>query len=67
MLAQGKPIVFKKVKLYVQNMTNGDLEVKRLEPKSNQPAPTTVAMETAPAASKPTVVVKKISKAFKSH
>ena len=34
-------------------MANGDLKVKRAEPKSNQSAPPATAMETAPAASKP--------------
>ena len=42
-----------KVRLYVQNMAKGDLEVKRAKPKSNQSAPPTAAMETAPAALKP--------------
>ena len=42
-----------KVRLYVQSMTKGDLEVKRKEPKSNQSALPALAMETAPATSKP--------------
>ena len=35
-LAKGKPIVLEKARLYVQSMTKGDLEAKRVEPKSNQ-------------------------------
>ena len=60
MLAKGKPIVLEKMRLYVQSMAKGDLEVKRVEPKSNQSAPLVAAMETAPAASKPTGVVEKM-------
>ena len=59
MLAKGKPIVLEKVMLYLQSMTNGDLEVKRVEPKSNQSAPHVAAMETAPTVSKPIGVVEK--------
>ena len=51
MLAKRKPIILEKVRLYVQNITKVDLEVNRVEPKSNQSSP--------PAASKPTVVVEK--------
>ena len=40
------------MRLYIQTMAKGDLEVKRAEPKSNQSAPHAAAMETAPAASK---------------
>ena len=35
-LAKGKPIVLENVRLYVQSMAKGDLEAKRVEPKSNQ-------------------------------
>ena len=48
-------------------MTKDDLEVKRVEPKSNQSAPHVAAMETAPAALKPAVVVEKNNRGFKSH
>ena len=69
MLAKGKSIVLEKVRLYVhvQSMTKGDLGVNRVEPKSNQSAPHLAAMETVPAASKPTVVVEKNSRGFRSH
>jgi len=50
--------VLEKVRLFVR-MVNGDLEVKRVEPKSNQLAPLAAAMETVPAASKPAGVVEK--------
>ena len=46
------------MRLYVQSMTKDDLEVKRVEPKSNQSALHVAAMTTAPAASKQAVVVK---------
>ena len=45
------------MRLYVQSMTKDDLEVKRVEPKSNQSALHVAAMTTGPAASKPAVVV----------
>ena len=45
-------------------MTKGDLEVKKIEPKSNQSAPHVAAMATAPAASKPAMVVEKNSRGF---
>ena len=51
-------------RLYVQNMAKDDLEVKRVEPKSNQSALHVAAMATAPVASKPTVVVEKNSRKF---
>ena len=57
MLAKEKSIVLKKVRLYVQSMTKGDLKVKRVEPKSSQSAPNVAAMENAHVASKPVVVV----------
>ena len=67
-LAKGKPIVLEKVMLYVQSMTKGDLEVKRVEPMSNQSALPATVMETTCAASKSAVVVeKKMSKGFRSH
>ncbi|KAG7033508.1 hypothetical protein SDJN02_03230, partial [Cucurbita argyrosperma subsp. argyrosperma] len=67
MLVEEKSIVLEKVGLYVQSMTNGDLEVKRVEPKSNRSAPHVAAMVTAPAASKPTgVVEKKMTPPFNS-
>ena len=59
MLVEGKSIVFEKVRLYVQCMAKGNLEVKRVEKKSNQLAPHVAVMETAPAASKPARVVEK--------
>ena len=56
------------MRLYIQSMVKGDLEVKRAEPKSNQSAPLVAAMETALAASKPAgVVEKKMSRVFISH
>ena len=55
------------MRLYVQRMANDDLEVKRVEPKSNQSAPHVAAMETTPAASKPPVVVGKTNRGFKNH
>ena len=67
MLAKGKPIVLEKVRLYVQSKGKGDLEVKRVEPKSNQSAPPAATMETAPATSKPAVVVEKNNRGFRSH
>ena len=68
MLVKGKSIVLEKVRFYVQNMTKDDLEVKRVEPKSNQSAPHVAVMETAPATSKLAVVMeKKISREFRSH
>lgn len=51
MLVEGKSIVLEKVRLYVQSMTKGDLEVKRVEPNSNQSALPATTMSTAPAAS----------------
>ena len=59
MLVEGKSIVLEKVRLYIQSMANGDLEVKRVEPKSNQSVPPATAIATAPAASKPSVLVEK--------
>ena len=53
--------------MYVQRMTKGNLEVKKAEPKSNQLAPHVASMATAPAASKPTVVVEKNNRGFISH
>ena len=47
------------MRLYVQKMTKGDLEVKRKEPKINQSAPPAAIMETALAASKPAGVAEK--------
>ena len=67
MLAKGKPIVLEKVRLYVQSMAKGDLLVKREKLKSNQLAPLVAAMQTAPAASKSSVVVRKSNRGFKSH
>ena len=68
MLVERKSIVLEKVRLYVQNMAKGDLEVKRVEPNSNQSTMHVAVMETAPAASKPTVVVeKKMSREFRSY
>jgi len=68
MLVEGKSFVLEKVILYVQSMAMGDLEVKRVELKSNQLAPHVAVMETAPAASKPArVVEKKMSRGFRSH
>ena len=61
---EGKSIVLEKVRLYVESMTKDDLEVKRVEPKSNQSALHVVAMTTAPAASKAAVVVEKNSRRF---
>ena len=48
MLAKGKPIMLEKTRLYVQSMAKGDLEVKRVELKSNQLALLAAAMETSP-------------------
>ena len=67
MLVEGKLIVLEKVILYVQSMAKGDLEVKRVELKSNQSAPLVAAMTTAPATSKLAVVVEKNIGRFKSH
>ena len=67
MLAKGKPIGLEKVRLYVQNMANGDLKVKRVESKSNQSTSLVAAMETTSAASKPAMVVGKNNRGFKSH
>ena len=53
-----------KVRLYIQSMAKDDLEVKRVESKSNQSALHVAAMMTAPAASKPAVVVEKNSRRF---
>ena len=39
--------MLEKVRLYVQSMAKGDLEVKKVERKSNQSAPFEAAMETA--------------------
>ena len=66
MLVKGILIGLEKVRLYVQSMTmaKGDLEVKRVEPKSNQSAPHVAAMVTAPAVSKLAVVVEKNSRGF---
>ena len=68
MLVKGKSIALEKVRLYVQSMVKGDLEVKRVEPKSNQSAPHVAAMVTAPVASKPVVVVEgRTVEDFRSH
>ena len=48
-------------------MAKGDLEVKRAEPKSNQSALHVAAMRTAPAASKPAVVVEKNRRRFQKY
>ena len=49
-LAKGKPIVLEKVILYVKGgLVIYDLDVKRVELKSNQSAPPAVAMTIAPA------------------
>ena len=64
MLVEGKSIVLEKVRLYVQSMAKGDLEVKRVEPNSNQSALYVVAMTIAPATSKPAVVVEKNNRRF---
>ena len=63
-LVEGKSIVLKNVRLYVQSMAKDDLEVKRVEPKSNQSTLHVAAMTTAPAASKPAVVVEKSSRRY---
>ena len=56
------------MRLYVQSMAKDDLEVKRVESKSNQSTSHVAAMETAPMASKPAgVVEKKMSRGFRSH
>ena len=68
MLVEGKSIVLEKVRLYVQSMAKGDLEVKRVKPRGNQSALHVAAMEIAPAALKPAgVVEKKMSRGFISH
>ena len=67
MLAKGKSVVLEKVRLYVQSMAKVDLEVKWVELKSNQSAPHVAAMDTASAAPKPTVVVGKNNRGFKSY
>ena len=54
------------MRLYVQSMAKDDLEVKRVEPKSNQSALHVATMTTAPAASKPAVVVEKNSRRFQT-
>ena len=60
--------MLEKVRLYVQNMAKGDLEVKKVEPKSSQSAPFAAAIETALVASKPArMVEKKMSREFRSH
>ena len=51
------------MRLYVQSMAKDDLEVKRVEPNSNQSALHVAAMTTAPATSK-TAVVEKNSRRF---
>ena len=51
------------MRLYVQSMVKDDLEVKRVEPNSNQSSLHVAAMMTAPAASK-TAVVEKNSRRF---
>ena len=63
-LVEEKSIVWEKVRLYVQSMAKGDLEVKRVEQKSSQSVPHVAVMETAPAVSKPAVVVEKNSRKF---
>ena len=50
------------MRLYVQSMAKGDLEVKRKEPKSNQSSLPAAVMETTPTASKPTGVAEKNSR-----
>ena len=67
MLTKGKPIVLEKVRLYVQRMANGDLEVKSVEPKNNQSPPHVATMEIPPAISKLPVVVGKNNRGFKNH
>ena len=52
------------MRLYVQSMAKDDLEVKRVEPKSNKSTLHVAAMTTAPEASKPAVVVEKNSRRF---
>ena len=52
------------MRLYVQSMANNDLEVKRVEPNSNQSALHVAVMTTALAASKTAVVVEKNSTRF---
>ena len=64
MLVEGKSIVLEKVRLYVQSIAKGDLEVKRAEPKSNQLAPHVATMVTAPTVLKPAVVVEKNNRGF---
>ena len=64
MLVEGKSIVLKKVRLYVQSMAKGDLEVKRVLSKSNRSTLHVAAMATAPASSKPAMVVEKNSRGF---
>ena len=64
MLIEGKLIVLEKVRLYVPSIAKGDLEVKRVESKSNQSALHVAAMTTTPAASKPAVVVEKNNRRF---
>ena len=64
--------MFENVRLHVPNMTNEGpakdyFEAKKVEPKSNQSAPSTEAMTTVPTTSKPTVVVEKKIRGFKSH
>ena len=58
-LVEGKSIGLEKVRLYVQSIANDDLEVKRVEPRSNQSTLHVAVMATAPAASKLAVVVEK--------
>ena len=43
MLAKEKPIVLENVRLYVQSMAKGNLEVKKVESKSTQSAPPATA------------------------
>ena len=60
----GKKMKEENVRLYVQSMAKDDLEVKRVEPNSNQSTLHVAAMTTAPAASKTEVVVEKNSRRF---
>ena len=50
------------MKLYVQSMAKGDLEVKKAEPKSNQSVSPAAAMEATLATSKPAGVAEKNSR-----
>ena len=67
MLSNGKQTVLENVRLYVQSTTKSDLEIKRVEPKSNQSTPHVAAKEAAPMSSKPAMVVGKNNRGFKNH